>query len=260
MAGMRRWRAFDFGDPTFLAIVLSACALYLVTAPWDPAWMRTPTEEPWTFLLLPQALAVVLLRPRGGLAWLSLGLAALMCWPAFPLRGDAGRLVEPLMRLWNGLEDHFIGRAVFWAVAIAIGTTVVRAFRGKDWGASAASAATAMVASLALSEAMLWLASFHPPRSRTLASAHQIAVFVLPALVMPILLWRNWARVVLWIAAPLASLTLTALLVLDERRLTPATTAVAAVMLAAGPVWAYLDWRRTRIVERGRGFEVLLPA
>jgi hypothetical protein len=117
-----------------------------------------------------------------------------------------------------------------------------------------------MVGSLAISEALLWLRELSSARAPALSNVADVAIFLLPALALPALLWPNWNRIAAWAGASTASVTLTAILVFDLHRLTPGTAAAAAVLMSIGPVWAYLDWRRARITERARGFEVLAPA
>jgi hypothetical protein len=234
--------------------------MYWVTAPWERVWLYVPTEEPWMYLVLPQALAAVILRPRRRLAWVTVILSVLLFWP-HPGRVRPrvmGWFWEVALSISAAWREPALGRVVFWVVAVIICGTVVKSFTRTDWGAAIATAATGMIGSLGVSEGILWLQDAFPPHSKAVASLVEIVAFLVPAILLPILIWPSWPRVVLWTGAPLACILLTAILIVDEHRMTPGLAAIAALVLATGPAWAYVDWRRSRVQATGRGFEVLV--
>lgn len=245
--------------PTFLAMGLGLCAMYWVTAPWERIWLYVPTEEPWMYLVLPQALAAVILRPRSRLAWVAAVLALLLCWPTVPRRwGPKPWLWHVAELLSETLNEGSLRRALFWAAAVAICGAGVKAYRRVDWGPAVATAAIGMIGSLGVSEGILWLREIFPPASKGVSGLVEVVIFLVPAVVLPVLIWRNWPRVVLWTGAPVAGIVLAAILIVDEHRMTPGLAAIAALVLATGPAWAYVDWRRSRVQATGRGFEVLV--
>jgi hypothetical protein len=244
----------------FLSTILGLLCMAFVTAPWQRAWNHTPTEEPWMYLVVPQAVAVLVLRSRRPLAWVGLGAGLLLCWPRLSnLRWPEPWIWHVTDRLSNAFDNPVLGRALLWMVAIAACAIVVRAATRVEWGTAFARAAMGMVGSLAVSEALLWLRAFWSLRARTSDNSIELLIFLVPAMVLPGLLWPNWNRVATWAGASAASVTLTAILVFDLHHLTPGTAAVAAITMSIGPVWAYLDWRRSRVAERARGFEVMVP-
>jgi hypothetical protein len=257
---MTRRRGFDAADPTFLGLVFSFACMYQVSAPWERAWRFTPTEEPWLHLVLPQAVAVLLLtKGRSALAWAA-AAAGLLGWSrSDSLRWHDLAAWEPFERLSDAAGSGIVGRGAFWLLAVIVCGAAVRAASRVDWGTALARSGIALVGSLAASEAVFWLLELRPTRSRVLVDVAHVSAFLIPAVALPALLWRSWPRLVAWTGACLASITLTAILLFDAGRLTPAGAAAASALLALGPVWAYLDWRRAQAVEpERRGFEVLL--
>lgn len=256
---MRRPRVSLLTDLTFLSLILCLLSTIWITGPWQREWARTPTEEPWTVLVLPLALAGALAHPRRLLAWAGVAAGALLCAPPFSVRPEGPWAWRATDFLARATHNPMLGRAAFWLAAVVTCALVVRTAAGVDWGMAVARAAGALVAGLAATEALLWAMEFHPPGARAVRLALQVVVLLLPAVVLSGLIWRNWSRVAAWCGASAASVVLAAVLVFDQRGLDATTAVTAAIVMSVGPVWAYLDWRRSRIAERARGFEVQVP-
>jgi hypothetical protein len=242
---------------TALGLFLAILAMHWVTGPWQWEWRFTPTEEPWFLLVVSQAGAVLLLNYRRPLAWLGFVAAVPFCLAPAALGLEGSLIWRAANALSMAFANPMLGRAIFWLGAIAACGIVVKAATNVDWSMALARSAIGVIGSLATSEALLWLIEIWHPQDRRVAFAAEVVVFLVPAVVLPALLWRNWNRIAAWTGASLASVLLTGVLVLDLHRMTLGTGAVAAVLASIGPVWAYFDWRRSCVAERARGFEVL---
>jgi hypothetical protein len=218
-----------------------------------------PWEGRWALILVPATLAGAVLNARPWPAWLALVLALLATGRGLPWSGGGLEGLKWRIDDWAAGFCPSLGLLVLVLAVVAIGALAIRAADDEaSWEAAAARAYVAAMASLAIFYPLDFFAIGRTLSRTPEAGMLRLGLVIGPPAVYAVLLWRQRRGPVLWVGLSLASMVVAGVGSFELDRLTLADGIVISVAAAAGPIWAYRDWRRKMVAERGRGFEVIV--
>lgn len=269
-----RLRGFSGSDPTFLAISISLAMTYeFGSRPWEYVDLLDLS----LIHLVAIVVAGLLIRPRSRLAWIAGALTALLTWhhfPPHPYRPDEAwlfaipRWIDRRSNYGNGPTMPFLIFFLLYAGPMVMVTAAVR----PDLSVAARAA---RIASAVLAASFLWVLAWNLlplrlPLNPYWLRYHQIAAYLLPSVVTPLLVWRLMlARrpELPWLGAavltPLASIAVCAPWGLRGWAFVskyPVDCVLLTAFALAGPVWAYRDWSSHRRNAQTHGFDVILTS
>jgi hypothetical protein len=269
-----RLHGFSGSDPTFLSIVASLGLTYVFgTRPWE----SRHSSDVWVVYLIAVVLGAMLLRPRSRMAWIAGAATALLTWPYFasapysrqePWLFVIPTWVDRLQTYGRHLPAPFFVLVLLYLAPIVVATAAVRPDLGT--GARMARAGSALVAA-----GLLWVLAweFLPSllaRPDYVQRRAQVAVYLVPSAMTPLLVWRfTLARrlEVQWIGAALATPLVTVALCIPSMGRgwkavadNPVGYAVLFLFACTGPVWAFWDRSARRRKTPPRGFDVVLSS
>jgi hypothetical protein len=219
----------------------------------------------WVLLLLATAIAACLVRRRSRAVWLGAGVTLLMTWQALPGMHWVGGVpwLWRALRAIAGLARYDTNTAayvLFWMAVTALSGIWAKVFDpDASWGLSVARAAIAVAVSVLSHYALAWLQYVLWPIGLNRYPRLMLIAEFVPAVVLPLLLWRRWRGIVVWVGVTIAPAMMVGVQMLDSYRPTRLDFAIYALVLAIAPMWVYCDWRRTRATPKSFGFEVIGP-
>ena len=244
-------------DPTLLGLLLAG-VMILYQLAGRRAGGYVPWEGRWALILMPAALAGVVLNARRWPAWLALVLALLATGRGLPWSGGGLEGLKWRIDDWAAGFCPSLGLILLVLAVVGIGALAIRAADNEaSWEVSAARAYVAAMASLAVFYPLDFFAIGRALSRTPEAALLRLGLLIGPFLVYGLLLWRRLRGPVLWVGLSLASMVVAGVGSFEVDRPTLADGLVISVAAAAGPIWAYRDWRRKMVAERGRGFEVI---
>ena len=259
-----RWRRLiDLSDPTFVALVASLCLICQTPRPWAYSCVRPDFRLAWLYLWVAQSIAVAVLFPRTRLAWVSLGIAAVLLLPPNGWPGESGftgTLLVRVLRMLPGGPSYSLVSHLLWATVIGGTALCVRSALGQvHWTRPVAAAVLAVVASLGARVApellpLEWVIHLAP---HDVAKIVAILVYLSPALVFPVILWRaaRWPEPLLLAMLTAAMPALSWAICDFEWPPGPVALTLALIVAASGGAVAW--WRLRDIPETGHGFDVI---
>jgi hypothetical protein len=247
-----------------LSLVLVAIILPYALTPWLRHRMALSWEWQWGVMVIPVALASVILRYDRREAWVALLLAGVgfgLRYRGLGVRWYGGLpSVKWILESATGNIFPSLGLIFFIGVLVVIAALAAKASDDEAlWPVAIARGFVALMASLALWYPLDYFVpvSLHLP-ARILPAA-RTAMALLPAVIFALLIWRRGRGVVLWIGVIMASVVFAAVAVFEAERISMADIGLITLAMLPGPAWVYFDWQRSRSVIRARGFEVVLP-
>jgi hypothetical protein len=247
-----------------LSLVFSALMLPYALTPWRRHPINAEWEWQWGVMVIPVALAAVILRYERREAWIALLLSIAgfgFSFSALGTRWDGGlTFLKGVLESATGNVFPSLGLICFIGVLVMIAGLVAKASDDEAlWSVAIARAFVALMASLALWYPLDYFVpvSLHLPAGALPAARTGMAL--LPAVVFAMLIWRRGRGVVLWIGVIMASVVFAAVAVFEAERVGLADIGLITLAMMPGPAWVYFDWQRSRSVIRARGFEVVLP-
>jgi hypothetical protein len=237
-------------------LLAAVMLLYQLAGPRAGGYV--PWEGRWALILAPATLAGAVLNARRWAAWAAVVLALLATGRGLPWSGGGLEGLKWRIDVWAAGFCPSLGLIFLVLAVVGIGALAIRAADNEaSWEVAAARAYVAAMASLAVFYPLDFFAI-----GRTLARTPEavllrIGLLVGPPVVYGLLLWRLWRGPVLWVGLCLASMVVAGVGSFELDRLSIGDGLVISVAAAAGPIWAYRDWRRKMLAERGRGFEVI---